>query len=148
MSVCNLFLITFMLEKVCSQMYAEPNLHTSLTTRSWSPGNRSKGTYFQNWVELGSVDDPQCSLNWTQSPEWFWISIISVWKNGEYLWISESEIQNGFKNESMLLFSDLKEENRLFICRYLNCYNKKFKKGWLRMNEWIIWAGIKVSEFT
>jgi hypothetical protein len=74
----NLLFIAFMDENVCSHMYVDPNLQMNLRPRSWRLGNCSSGTYFQNSIKFGMVGDPQSSLTSEQSPEWFWISSISI----------------------------------------------------------------------
>jgi hypothetical protein len=58
------------------------------------------------------VGDTQSSLNLEQSPEWFWMSSISIWRGGVYLCKSDSERQNRFMNMSMSLLSGSKEEIR------------------------------------
>jgi hypothetical protein len=67
----NLLFIAFMDENFCSHMYVNPNLQMNLRARSWSLGNCSLGTYFQNSIKFGVVGYPQSSLNLQQSPEWF-----------------------------------------------------------------------------
>jgi hypothetical protein len=74
----NLLFIALMDENVCSHMYVEPDLQMNLRARSWSLGNCSLGTYFQNSIKFGVVGDPQNSLNLERSPDWFWISSISI----------------------------------------------------------------------